>query len=183
MNYLSCPVPSMKQTSIEFLQLINLSSWYFRCENFSRLLVILNLRSGRGCTSKAFYGVVGHVFKVVGLNWRLWRWNLLVNANKLVSTIDISIFLDGVVCVGGDAMINEVLNGLLGRDTRKEGISIPIGIFLAGLNNFRKMLLWWGILVIPIRVGWCQVANRFWANLHHIVAKMHWNCFARDISQ
>ncbi|KMT11235.1 hypothetical protein BVRB_5g110650 isoform A [Beta vulgaris subsp. vulgaris] len=29
---------------------------------------------------------------------------------------------DGIVCVGGDGIVNEVLNGLLSRDNQKEAI-------------------------------------------------------------
>ncbi|KAG6760624.1 hypothetical protein POTOM_037147 [Populus tomentosa] len=45
----------------------------------------------------------------------------------------------GIICVGGDGIINEVLNGLLIRDNQKEGISIPIGIIPAGSDN---SLIW-----------------------------------------
>ncbi|PWA36091.1 V-type proton ATPase subunit e1 [Artemisia annua] len=34
--------------------------------------------------------------------------------------------IPGIICVGGDGIINEVLNGLLCRDNQKEAISIPI---------------------------------------------------------
>ncbi|KAJ8427924.1 hypothetical protein Cgig2_023300 [Carnegiea gigantea] len=40
-----------------------------------------------------------------------------------------------IVCVGGDGIVNEVLNGLLSRDNQKEAISIPIGIIPAGSDN------------------------------------------------
>nr|GMD47492.1 sphingoid long-chain bases kinase 1-like [Ipomoea batatas] len=41
----------------------------------------------------------------------------------------------GIICVGGDGIVNEVLNGLLCRTDQKEAISIPIGIILAGTDN------------------------------------------------
>nr|GME05366.1 sphingoid long-chain bases kinase 1-like [Ipomoea batatas] len=43
--------------------------------------------------------------------------------------------LTGIICVGGDGIVNEVLNGLLCRTDQKEAISIPIGIILAGTDN------------------------------------------------
>nr|GMD45621.1 uncharacterized protein LOC109154171 [Ipomoea batatas] len=40
-----------------------------------------------------------------------------------------------IICVGGDGILNEVLNGLLCRTDQKEAISIPIGIIPAGTDN------------------------------------------------
>ncbi|KAI5425429.1 hypothetical protein KIW84_031287 [Lathyrus oleraceus] len=57
------------------------------------------------------------------------------HARNVASTVDISTCPDGIICVGGDGIINEVFNGLLSRDNQKEGISIPIGIIPAGSNN------------------------------------------------
>ncbi|XP_042414135.1 26S proteasome regulatory subunit 4 homolog [Zingiber officinale] len=45
------------------------------------------------------------------------------------------VILYGIVCVGGDDIVNEVLNGLLSRDNQKEALSITIGIIPAGLDN------------------------------------------------
>jgi diacylglycerol kinase family enzyme len=53
----------------------------------------------------------------------------------LASTVDINLCSDGIICVGGDGIINEVLNGLLTRSNPKEGVSIPIGIVPAGSDN------------------------------------------------
>ncbi|CAK9140190.1 unnamed protein product [Ilex paraguariensis] len=57
------------------------------------------------------------------------------HAKKLASTVDFSTCPDGIICVGGDGIVNEVLNGLLNRDNQKEAISIPIGIIPAGSDN------------------------------------------------
>nr|GLL29824.1 sphingoid long-chain bases kinase 1-like isoform X1 [Ipomoea trifida] len=40
-----------------------------------------------------------------------------------------------IICVGGDGIVNEVLNGLLCRTDQKEAISIPIGIIPASSDN------------------------------------------------
>ncbi|CAN4108503.1 unnamed protein product [Withania somnifera] len=57
------------------------------------------------------------------------------HARKLASTVDFSTCPDGIICVGGDGIVNEVLNGLLTRDNQKEAISVPIGIIPAGSDN------------------------------------------------
>ncbi|KAL6985065.1 Sphingoid long-chain bases kinase 1 [Sarracenia purpurea var. burkii] len=57
------------------------------------------------------------------------------HARNLASSVDFSRCPDGIICVGGDGIVNEVLNGLLSRDNLKEAISIPIGIIPAGSDN------------------------------------------------
>ncbi|CAO2199897.1 unnamed protein product [Urochloa humidicola] len=57
------------------------------------------------------------------------------HAKVLASTIDLKKCPDGIVCVGGDGIVNEVLNGLLGRDDFDVAIRLPIGIIPAGSDN------------------------------------------------
>uniref|UniRef100_A0A0E0KTD0 DAGKc domain-containing protein n=1 Tax=Oryza punctata TaxID=4537 RepID=A0A0E0KTD0_ORYPU len=57
------------------------------------------------------------------------------HAKSLASTFDFSAFPDGIVCVGGDGIVNEVFNGLLSRSDRAEAVSIPVGIIPAGSDN------------------------------------------------
>ncbi|KAG6518456.1 hypothetical protein ZIOFF_021931 [Zingiber officinale] len=57
------------------------------------------------------------------------------HARELASTVEINTYPDGIVCDGGDGIVNEVLNGLLSRDNQKEALSIPIGIIPAGSDN------------------------------------------------
>ncbi|KAH1031082.1 hypothetical protein J1N35_043256 [Gossypium stocksii] len=112
----------------------------FRCKNPSKILVILNPRSGRGRSSKVFHGIVEPIFKLAGFKLEVVKTTSAGYAKKLASTVDVSTCRDGrIICVGGDGIINEVLHGLLSRDNQKEGISIPIGIIPAGSNN---SLIW-----------------------------------------
>ncbi|KAG2650180.1 hypothetical protein PVAP13_1NG244200 [Panicum virgatum] len=57
------------------------------------------------------------------------------HAKSLISTSDFSTCPNGVVCVGGDGIVNEVLNGLLLRSDRTEAVSNPVGIIPAGSDN------------------------------------------------
>ncbi|XP_051134886.1 uncharacterized protein LOC127254057 [Andrographis paniculata] len=57
------------------------------------------------------------------------------HARKLAASVDFSTCPDGIICVRGDGIVNEVLNGLLSRDNQKEAISIPIGIIPTGSDN------------------------------------------------
>ncbi|XP_020597571.1 sphingoid long-chain bases kinase 1-like isoform X2 [Phalaenopsis equestris] len=108
---------------------------YIKCKSPPRIFVILNPRSGHGRSSKVFYGKVQPIFELAGFEMNVVKTTAAGHARKLAATVDINTCPDGIVCVGGDGIINEVLNGLFNRDDRKEAISIPIGIIPAGSDN------------------------------------------------
>ncbi|EEF49664.1 diacylglycerol kinase, putative [Ricinus communis] len=124
-----------KQASSELLSTDTPPELLFKCKSPPKMLVILNPRSGRGRSSKVFHGIVEPIFKLAGFKLEVVKTSSAGHARNLASTVDISTCPDGIICVGGDGIINEVLNGLLSRDNQKEGISIPIGIIPAGSDN------------------------------------------------
>ncbi|KAM4085082.1 hypothetical protein ACB094_08G182000 [Castanea mollissima] len=128
-------VSSKKQASSELLPTDTPPELLFKCKNPPKMLVILNPRSGRGRSSKVFHGIVEPIFKLAGFKLEIVNTTSAGHARKLASSVDISTCPDGIICVGGDGIINEVLNGLLSRHNQKEGISIPIGIIPAGSDN------------------------------------------------
>ncbi|KAK2419503.1 long-chain base (LCB) kinase [Trifolium repens] len=128
-------VSSKKQASSELFQTDTPPELLFRCKTPPKMLVILNPRSGRGRSSKVFHGVVEPIFRLAGFRLEVVKTTSAGHARNLASTVDISTCPDGIICVGGDGIINEVVNGLLSRDNQKEGISIPIGIIPAGSDN------------------------------------------------
>ncbi|KAL6192290.1 hypothetical protein ACLB2K_033381 [Fragaria x ananassa] len=137
--YMNClPHPllsSKKQASSELLPIDTPPELIFKCKSPPKILVILNPRSGRGRSSKVFHSIVEPIFKLAGFKVEVVKTTSAGHAKKLASSVDISTCPDGIICVGGDGIINEVLNGLLSRDNQKEGISIPIGIIPAGSDN------------------------------------------------
>ncbi|CAI8594583.1 unnamed protein product [Vicia faba] len=128
-------VSSKKQASSELFQTDTPPELLFRCKTPPKMLVILNPRSGRGRSSKVFHDTVEPIFRLAGFRLEVVKTTSAGHARKLASTVDISTCPDGIICVGGDGIINEVVNGLLSRDNQKEGISIPIGIIPAGSDN------------------------------------------------
>ncbi|CAL0317326.1 unnamed protein product [Lupinus luteus] len=128
-------VSSKKQASSELLPTDTPPELLFRCKTPPKMLVILNPRSGRGRSIKVFHGIVEPMFKLAGFRLEVVKTTSAGHAKNLASTVDISTCPDGIICVGGDGIINEVLNGLLSRENQKEGISIPIGIIPAGSDN------------------------------------------------
>ncbi|KAF4366812.1 hypothetical protein G4B88_007331 [Cannabis sativa] len=137
--YVKClPHPllsSKKQASSELIPIDTPTELIFKCKSPPKMLVILNPRSGRGRSSKVFHKIVEPIFKLAGFKLEVVKTTSAGHARTLASTVDISRCPDGIICVGGDGIINEVLNGLLSRDNQKEGISIPIGIIPAGSDN------------------------------------------------
>ncbi|OVA09402.1 Diacylglycerol kinase [Macleaya cordata] len=127
-------VSSKKDTSNIFAS--DFPPEYIKCKSPPKMLVILNPRSGRGRSSKVFHGKVEPIFKLAGFNMEVVKTTSAGHARKLASSVDFSTCPDGrIICVGGDGIVNEVLNGLLSRSDQKEAISIPIGIIPAGSDN------------------------------------------------
>ncbi|XP_076893366.1 sphingoid long-chain bases kinase 1-like [Bidens hawaiensis] len=114
---------------------VDFSYSHIKSKSPPRMLVILNPRSGRGRSSKVFHNLVEPIFKLAGFKLEVVKTNSAGHAKNLAYNVDFSTCPDGIICVGGDGIVNEVLNGLLCRDNQKEAISIPIGIIPAGSDN------------------------------------------------
>ncbi|KAJ8446359.1 hypothetical protein Cgig2_019252 [Carnegiea gigantea] len=134
-NCLPHPLVSSKKQATDFVPSDFSFEAHIRCKSPPKVLVILNPRSGRGRSSKVFHGMVEPIFKLAGFKMEVVKTNSAGHARKLASTVDFSTCPDGIICVGGDGIVNEVLNGLMIRDNQKEAISIPIGIIPAGSDN------------------------------------------------
>lgn len=132
-NCLPHPLISSKQQGSDLVS--DFSESQIKCKSPPRMLVILNPRSGRGRSSKVFHGLVEPIFKLAGFRLEVVKTTSAGHARNLASSVDFSTCPDGIICVGGDGIVNEVLNGLLRRDNQKEAISIPIGIIPAGSDN------------------------------------------------
>ncbi|KAK9082172.1 hypothetical protein Syun_031621 [Stephania yunnanensis] len=57
-----------------------------------------------------------------------------LHAKEIASSLDLSKY-DGIVCVSGDGVLVEVVNGLLQREDWDSAIKIPLGIVSAGTGN------------------------------------------------
>ncbi|KAG0459274.1 hypothetical protein HPP92_022402 [Vanilla planifolia] len=106
-----------------------------KCRTPPKVLIILNPRSGCGRSSKVFHSKVETLFQLAGFEMEVVKTTSAGHARKLASNVDFGSCPDGIICIGGDGIVNEVLNGLLSRTDQKEAISIPIGIIPAGSDN------------------------------------------------
>ncbi|KAG0484829.1 hypothetical protein HPP92_008908 [Vanilla planifolia] len=107
---------------------------YIKCKIPPKILVILNPVQDMVVLVK-FSWKVKPIFELAGFEMEVVNTTAAGHARKLAATVAISSCSDGIICVGGDGIVNEVLNGLLSRDDQKEAISIPIGIIPAGSDN------------------------------------------------
>lgn len=128
------PMVSSKKQDSEILA-TDFSYRHIKSKSPPTMLVILNPRSGRGRSSKVFHNLVEPIFKLAGFKLEVVKTTSAGHARNLAFSVDFSTCPDGIICVGGDGIVNEVLNGLLCRDNQKEAISIPIGIIPAGSDN------------------------------------------------
>ncbi|XP_062196032.1 sphingoid long-chain bases kinase 1-like [Phragmites australis] len=100
-----------------------------------KVFVILNPNSGFRSSRDVFYKKVQTNLKLSGFVMEVVETAYAGHAKVLASTVDINKCPDGIICVGGDGIVNEVLNGLLGRDDFKVAMRLPIGIVPAGSDN------------------------------------------------
>ncbi|XP_068634450.1 sphingoid long-chain bases kinase 1-like [Aristolochia californica] len=134
-NCLPHPLVSSKKQGSDMVAVDFPSEPHIKCKSPPTVLVILNPRSGRGRSSKVFHGKVEPIFKLAGFKMEVVKTTSAGHARNLAYNVDFSTCPDGIICVGGDGIVNEVLNGLLSRHDQKEAISIPIGIIPAGSDN------------------------------------------------
>ncbi|CAM8918049.1 unnamed protein product [Rhodiola kirilowii] len=135
-NCLPHPLASAKKQASSELTIVDTPiELHLKCKSPPKLLIILNPRSGRGRSTKVFHNLVEPIFKLAGFRMEVVNTTSAGHAKNLAATVDFSTCPDGIICVGGDGIVNEVLNGLLSRDNQKEAISIPIGIIPAGSDN------------------------------------------------
>ncbi|GMP47351.1 hypothetical protein CsSME_00015126 [Camellia sinensis var. sinensis] len=78
-----------------------------KCKSPPKMLVILNPRSGRGRSSKVFHGMVEPIFKLAGFKMEVVKTKSAGHARKLASNVDFTTCPDGIICVGGDGIVNE----------------------------------------------------------------------------
>lgn len=138
-NHSPHPLPSAKRQNSK-LDAQDLPSVVAPCCRLGRaMLVILNPRSGRGRARRVYDSEVEPILKLAGFKLNVVETSGPHHAQKLAATVDLSTCSSGIICVGGDGIVNEVLNGLLSREDAKQSRVVPIGIIPAGSDN---SLIW-----------------------------------------
>ncbi|CAN0852732.1 Sphingosine kinase 1 [Linum grandiflorum] len=99
-----------------------------------RLLVFVNPYGGKRIAPKVYYDHVKPLLEDAGVQITLQETEHRLHAKEVVSSLELSKY-DGIVCVSGDGILVEVVNGLLERQDWKDAIKMPLGIVPAGTSN------------------------------------------------
>lgn len=99
-----------------------------------RLLVFVNPYGGKRSASKIFVSDVKPMLEDANIQYTLHETNYQLHAKDVVKSLDLSKY-DGIVCVSGDGVLVEVVNGLLEREDWSTAIRMPLGAVPAGTGN------------------------------------------------
>lgn len=99
-----------------------------------RLFVLVNPYGGKKSASATFVHVVKPLLDDAEIQITLQETKYQLHAKELVYGLDLTKY-DGIVCVSGDGILVEVVNGLLERNDWATAIKKPIGVIPAGTGN------------------------------------------------
>ncbi|KAG0539677.1 hypothetical protein BDA96_03G342300 [Sorghum bicolor] len=99
-----------------------------------RLFVFVNPFGGKKCARKIYDTEIKPLFEAAGVSITLQETEYQGHAREVVYSLDLAEY-DGVVCVSGDGVLVEVVNGILQRTDWEEAIKVPIGVVPAGSGN------------------------------------------------
>ncbi|KAG9149691.1 hypothetical protein Leryth_012414 [Lithospermum erythrorhizon] len=99
-----------------------------------RLFVFVNPFGGRKSATKIFEQDVKPLLEDANIEITVQETAHQLHAKEVVRTLDLSKY-DGIVCVSGDGVLVEVVNGLLEREDWATAIRTPLGLVPAGTGN------------------------------------------------
>ncbi|KAG8055175.1 hypothetical protein GUJ93_ZPchr0001g31951 [Zizania palustris] len=99
-----------------------------------RLFILVNPFGGKKCAKKIYEAEIKPLFEAADVNITMQETKYQGHAREVVSSLDLAQY-DGIVCVSGDGVLVEVVNGILQRNDWEEAIKIPIGVVPAGTGN------------------------------------------------
>ncbi|KAF6163272.1 hypothetical protein GIB67_025136 [Kingdonia uniflora] len=99
-----------------------------------RLLIIVNPFGGKNSATEIFYDEVKPLLLAANIKFTLKETEYQLHAKEIAHSLDLSSY-DGIVCVSGDGVLVEVVNGLLQRDDWESAIKMPLGMVGAGTGN------------------------------------------------
>ncbi|GAB2211261.1 hypothetical protein Droror1_Dr00016554 [Drosera rotundifolia] len=99
-----------------------------------RLFIFVNPFGGKKYAVKVFAKVVKPLLVHADIKFSVQETQHRLHAKEVVQELDLTQY-DGIVCVSGDGILVEVLNGLLLREDWETAIQTPIGIVPAGTGN------------------------------------------------
>ncbi|XP_060189524.1 sphingosine kinase 1-like isoform X2 [Lycium barbarum] len=99
-----------------------------------KLFVFVNPYGGKKSASKIFIDSVKPLLDDANIDYTVQETKHQLHAKEVAKSLDILRY-DGVVCVSGDGILVEVVNGLLEREDWDSAIKMPLGVVPAGTGN------------------------------------------------
>ncbi|EOA16802.1 hypothetical protein CARUB_v10005022mg [Capsella rubella] len=99
-----------------------------------KLFVFVNPFGGKKSARKIFVEEVKPLFEDANIQLEIQETKYQLHAKEIVRSMDVSKY-DGIVCVSGDGVLVEVVNGLLERADWRTALKLPIGMVPAGSGN------------------------------------------------
>ncbi|GJM92933.1 hypothetical protein PR202_ga09441 [Eleusine coracana subsp. coracana] len=92
-----------------------------------RLFVFVNPFGGKKCGTKIYETEIRPLFEAANVSITMQETQYQGHAREVASSLDLAEY-DGIVCVSGDGVLVEVVNGILQRSDWEEAIKMPIGV-------------------------------------------------------
>ncbi|XVE51252.1 hypothetical protein DITRI_Ditri02bG0025000 [Diplodiscus trichospermus] len=99
-----------------------------------RLLIFVNPFGGKKSATKIFLQDVKPYLEDADIQITVTETKHQFHAKEVAKTLDLSKY-DGIVCVSGDGILVEVVNGLLEREDWSAAIKMPLGMVPGGTSN------------------------------------------------
>ncbi|KAL5772539.1 hypothetical protein ACOSQ2_012463 [Xanthoceras sorbifolium] len=99
-----------------------------------RLFLFVNPFGGKKIASKIFLDEVKPLLEDADIHFTVQETDHQLHAKEVANRLDLSKY-DGIVCVSGDGILVEVVNGLLEREDWSAAIKTPLGVVPAGTGN------------------------------------------------
>ncbi|KAL6856118.1 hypothetical protein ACP4OV_018920 [Aristida adscensionis] len=99
-----------------------------------RLFIIVNPYGGKRSGQSIFENEVLPLIEAAGILYTMQETKHRLHAQEISHSLDLRKY-DGIICVSGDGVMVEVVNGLLQREDWETAIKVPLGIIPAGTGN------------------------------------------------
>ncbi|KAG6519050.1 hypothetical protein ZIOFF_022539 [Zingiber officinale] len=110
------------------------SEYLFDVGRPKRLLIVINPYGGKKTALRIFDAEIKPLLVDANIIYTMKETKHQLHAQQIAKTVDLLKF-DGIVCVSGDGVLVEVVNGLLQREDWDSAIQVPLGIIPAGTGN------------------------------------------------
>eukprot|EP01083_Nonionella_stella_P283430 964753_1 len=111
---------------------------YTKSPSERHFLVILNPFSGTKRAERIFKKIVEPIFSLSGIKMTLKHTERVGHASDMMQEMDLGEF-DAILCVSGDGIVNEVVNGL--AENGFDSLQKPFAVIPAGTGNGTVMTL------------------------------------------